>query len=189
MKSIAGALELPLQKSRITPLLQIVAASFFIGLCAQIKIPLYFTPVPLTGQTFAVLLIATLLNRHHALWATLLYLIEGAFGLPVWAGGASGLHHLFGPTGGYLLSYPLQVFLVSYLMKKQQSMHFLNTATALIFACCIQMGIGTLWLAAFVGAKQAPMMGFYPFLPGEIFKSLIVTSYFLKFKSRSNDVY
>ena len=103
MKASATTLELDaffptLQKTPILSFLQVLGASLFIGLCAQIKIPLYFTPVPLTGQTFAVILIASTLSRRKALLATVLYLMEGSLGLPVWAGGAFGVHRLFGPT-------------------------------------------------------------------------------------------
>lgn len=173
-----------LQKTHIWSLIQILCASLFIGLCAQIKIPLYFTPVPLTGQTFAVILIATTLSRRKAVFTTILYLMEGSLGLPVWAGGACGFHHIYGPTGGYLLSYPLQAFLISFFVEKQKTIHFLKTMAVIIASCCIQMSIGTLWLSHFVGSAHALTMGFYPFMPGEIFKGLIVTTYLKTRKKR-----
>ena len=166
-----------LKRAHILSLLQVLCASLFIGLCAQIKIPLYFTPVPLTGQTFAVILIASTLSRQKALLATVLYLMEGSLGLPVFAGGACGVHRLLGPTGGYLLAYPLQAYLISYCMEKQKAMHFFKTMAVLVSSCCIQLGIGTLWLSGFVGSNHALMMGFYPFVPGELLKSLIVATY------------
>ena len=185
MKSLSTALEFGyspfvVQRRNLFSLLQILGASLFIGLCAQIQVPLYFTPVPLTGQTFAVILIASTLSWQKAVLATLLYLIEGSVGVPVWAGGAFGVQCIFGPTGGYLLAYPLQAFLISYFMEKQKSMSFIKTITVLIASCCVQMGMSTLWLSGFVGSEHAMMMGFYPFVPGEILKSLIVTTYIKK---------
>lgn len=182
MKSTTAVLEFPSQKVRIAPLLQIVGASLFIGLCAQIKIPLYFTPVPLTGQTFAVLLIAAVLKPRQAVWATLLYLFEGLVGLPVYAGGRSGLAVFFGPTAGYLLAYPIQAFASSYLMEKLRSAPFMKIAFSLFLVCCLQLGLGTLALSSFVGAKHALSMGFYPFVLGEAFKSLLVATYVFKLK-------
>jgi len=185
MKSSTTILELDeffpaLQRTPILPLLQILCASLFIGLCAQIQIPLYFTPVPLTGQTFAVILIASTLGRRNAVLATMLYLMEGSLGLPVFAGGAFGVHRLFGPTGGYLIAYPLQAYFVSYFIEKQKVKSFFKTLVILSSSCCIQLGIGTLWLSNFVGSNHAFMMGFYPFTLGEILKSLIVATYVKK---------
>jgi biotin transport system substrate-specific component len=189
MKSSTTILELDefipaLQRTSILPLLQVLCASLFIGLCAQIQIPLYFTPVPLTGQTFAVILIASTLSRRKAVLATMLYLMEGSLGLPVFAGGACGVHRLFGPTGGYLISYPLQAYFVSYFIEKQKVKNFFKTMAVLVSSCALQLGIGTLWLSNFVGSNHAFMMGFYPFALGEILKSLIVATYVKKTQTR-----
>src|SRR3954447_5509375 len=85
----------------------VVAASFFVALCARVSVPLPFTPVPLTLQNFAVLLVGLVLGPVAGFSAMALYLAEGAAGLPVFnPHGAGGVLQLFGPTGGYLLSYP-----------------------------------------------------------------------------------
>lgn len=157
--------------------LRIFAASLFIGLCAQVKIPLPFTPVPLTGQTFAVLFIGCLLGRRQGAWATLLYLIEGCLGLPMWAGGASGFLHLMGPTGGYRIAYILQAYVAGRFVERQASFHFIKTACALMMTCWIQMGLGVMWLGCFVGWKSVLGLGFLPFIPGETLKALFVTLY------------
>src|SRR6202047_1265402 len=86
----------------------VVGASLFVALCARITIPLPFTPVPLTVQNFGVLLVGMLLGSKRGFAALLLYLAEGAIGLPVFNPiGPGGLARLMGATGGFLLAYPL----------------------------------------------------------------------------------
>src|SRR6266581_2130813 len=83
----------------------VVAASLFVALCARVTIPLPFTPVPLTLQNFGVLLVGLLLGSRRGFAALALYLLEGAFGLPVFSPAilGSGITHLVGPTGGFLM--------------------------------------------------------------------------------------
>src|SRR5213075_777514 len=86
----------------------VIGASLFVALCARVTLPLPFTPVPLTLQNFGVLMVALLLGPNRALAAMALYLAEGAAGLPVFnPAGPGGLSQLLGPTGGFLLAYPL----------------------------------------------------------------------------------
>src|SRR3712207_1750584 len=80
--------------------------------CAWFKVPLPFTPVPITLQTLAVLLSGAMLGAYYGALSMIIYLILGAIGLPVFAGGGSGFGSLLGPTGGYLLSYPIASFVV-----------------------------------------------------------------------------
>jgi len=157
--------------------LQVLCASLFIGLCAQIKIPLFFTPVPISGQTLATLLVGASLGSKRGALAALLYLAEGAIGLPVWAGGAFGALCLLGPTGGYLLSYPLQVYFVGKFVEKKEKPGFVITFGALFVLCSLQLGIGTAWLANFVPENRVLMLGFTPFIPGEMLKSLLVATW------------
>ncbi len=170
--------------TKFKPAVQIIFASLFLGICAQISIPLYFTPVPLTGQTFGILLVGSLLGSRKGALAALLYLIEGCLGMPVWASGAFGLHHFAGPTGGYLMAYPIQAFLAGWIVEKQQKFSTAKTAAALSFICLAQLGIGSLWLSLYVGIKNVLMMGFYPFIPGEIVKAFAVAAY-LKTRKKS----
>ncbi len=90
----------------------VLAGSLLVALSAQIQVVLPFTVVPITGQTFAVLLVGAALGSHRGALAMVVYLAEGAAGLPVFSGGACCLPWLLGPTGGYLLSYPLVAGLV-----------------------------------------------------------------------------
>src|SRR5208283_308394 len=88
----------------------VVSASLFVALCARITVPLPFTPVPLTLQNFGVLTVGLLLGSRRGAAALALYLLEGAIGLPVFSMGA-GIAYLLGPTGGFLIAYPLVAFI------------------------------------------------------------------------------
>src|SRR3979411_2614986 len=99
----------------------VVGASLFVALCAQITIPLPFTPVPLTVQNFGVLLVGMLLGSKRGFAALLLYLAEGAIGLPVFNPiGPGGLVRLMGATGGFLLAYPLVAGFTGFIMERGQ---------------------------------------------------------------------
>jgi len=96
----------------------VVGASLFVALCAHITIPLPFTPVPLTVQNFGVLLVGLLLGSRRGFAALALYLAEGAMGMPVFSPvGPGGIAHLLGPTGGFLLAYPLVAWLAGFIME------------------------------------------------------------------------
>lgn len=180
LKAFAQSLD-----QRTVTFLKVILASCFIGLCAQIKIPLYFTPVPLTTQTFAVMLVGALLGGRHAAMAILCYLMQGCLGLPVWAGGAAGFAHLMGPTGGYRIAYFLQAFIIGKWVERQQDLKLNKFLAVLAFSICVQMGIGSLWLAPFVGLNNCFMLGFYPFILGESAKALIVAGCVKTFRKKS----
>lgn len=153
--------------------LLVVASSLATALSAQIAVPLPFTPVPLTGQTFGVLLSGALLGPRLGALALLLYLAEGGLGLPFFAGGASGPARLFGPTGGYLLSYPLAAWLVGMLAVRGWDRRPGTTLAAMLLGSVIIFALGAAQLARFVGAHNAFWMGVLPFLPGDVLKALL----------------
>lgn len=162
---------------RAIMMMKILLASCFIGICAQIKIPLYFTPVPFTIQTSSVMLIGALLGSRQGAMAVLCYLIQGLVGLPVWAGGASGFAHFMGPTGGYLMAYIAQAYIVGKFFERQQALKLTHMIAMFLVSICLQMGIGSLWLAQFVGLDNCFMLGFYPFVLGEVAKVLFLSVY------------
>src|SRR6185503_21387923 len=101
----------------------VLAGSALVAVCSHISVPLWFTPVPLTLQPFAVLLLGLVLSPRLAAATLGAYLLEGAAGLPVFAPGlalGAGMAHLLGPTGGYLMSYPAAAALIAYLWKRSQ---------------------------------------------------------------------
>ncbi len=183
MKTVAAGqfsmrwVDLVRSKVNFFTLLQVICGSLFIGLCAQIKIPLPFTPVPLLGATFSTLLVGSLLGSRKGALAALLYVIEGSLGLPMWAGGAAGFLHLMGPTGGYRIAYILQAYLAGWFVERQSNIRFIRTSVALFLSCCLQMSVGALWLGYFVGLKNILIMGFLPFIPVEAVKTMLVAAY------------
>ncbi len=151
----------------------VLGGTILAALCAHVAIPLVFTPVPLTLQPFAVLLLGLLLTPQMAAITFITYLAEGAAGLPVFAPGAApaGLAHLLGPTGGYLLAYPLAAALISWLWRRTGR----SFKAALVSAAAGDLAIlacGALWLAAlpYFSARPAIAAGMLPFLPGDALK-------------------
>jgi biotin transport system substrate-specific component len=151
--------------------LLIALFSAVVAASAQIAIPLPFTPVPITGQTLGVLLTGVVLGHRRGALALALYLLEGCAGLPVFAGGATGAHHLFGPTGGYLISYPLAAGVVGFLAERGWDRKPLNTISAMAIGNLIIYALGVGWVAFFVhGLRMAVVQGMLPFLPGDAIK-------------------
>lgn len=158
--------------------LQIIGASLFIGICAQISIPLPFSPVPFSCQTLSVMIVGAALGRKKAVWSLLSYLAEGTLGLPVFAGGHWGVLSLIGPTGGYLLGFIAQAYLTGLLFEKYASLNTFKTILSLSLICLLQLSIGTLGLYFLFGNLiQAIGLGLLPFLGGEFLKVLLLTSY------------
>jgi biotin transport system substrate-specific component len=158
--------------SLATDWLWIGGLSLLTAVMAQIRIPLPYTPVPLTGQTFAVLLSGAVLGSRRGLASQALYLAAGVSGLPVFAGGSAGLAHLLGSTGGYLWSYPLAAGLVGLLVERGASRKAWNLLLALCLSDAFILVCGALWLHALYGIpyRQASLLGFHPFLIGDMLK-------------------
>ncbi len=156
--------------------LWIVFFSLFSGLLAQIEIRLPFTPVPLTGQTFAVLLSGAVLGCRRGLLSQAAYLAEGLAGLPVFAGGSAGVAALLGPTGGYLWSFPLAAALLGWLVECGAGRASWKLAGALVLADGLILLLGAFWLHGLFHFPypQALGLGFYPFLIGDIVKVVLV---------------
>jgi biotin transport system substrate-specific component len=151
----------------------VVAASAFVAVCAHISIPLVFTPVPLTMQNFAVLLLGLLMEPAPVFAALTLYLIEGASGLPVFTPhGPGGLLHLLGPSGGYLLSYPFVAAIVSVLARRIRPASFTTYAVSAAVASAFLYLCGTAWLTTITHLPLAATlkMTVLPFLPGDALK-------------------
>ena len=158
------------QKSRHVQIAQVVMGSLLVALAAQVTIPLPFSPVPITGQTFAVLLAAALLGGRGGAAALLLYLAEGAVGLPVFAGGLGGPAVLLGPTAGYLYGFVVAAFVVGRLCERGWDRRFRSAAAAMLLGNAIIYGFGLPWLATFVGVENVLTLGLLPFIPGDLFK-------------------
>lgn len=146
----------------------VVASTILVAASSWIAIPL--SPVPITLQSLAVAGIALALGRRLATAAMIAYLVEGACGLPVFAGGASGLHVLMGPTGGYLAGFVLTALMVGSAADRGWTQGIVGRACAMLAAHVVIFAMGGLWLAAFVGTESALRLGVAPFLMGTLVK-------------------
>lgn len=146
--------------------------SWLIALAAQVTIPLAGTPVPVTGQSFAVLLTGILLGRRWGALAVLLYLAQGGLGLPFFRGGAGGGSHLFmAATSGYLLSFPLAAGLTGWLAERGWDRNVMWAMAAMALGSLVILGCGWLWLSAASGSFTAAFQaGVAPFLVPDVIK-------------------
>ena len=157
----------------ILEIFKIVIGSLTIGLLAQLSIPVPFSPVPITGQTIGVVLIGRLLGSKKGALCILLYLMEGSLGLPVFANMSAGAHVLIGPTGGYLWGFIIGAIIMGYGREKNLISSFFNCFLACFVSTTTIILIGTFYLSFFVGdINKALMLGLYPFLVGDVVKSL-----------------
>jgi biotin transport system substrate-specific component len=140
-----------------------------VAIGAHLEIPL--RPVPITGQTFGVLLCGALLGWRRGGVAMVLYLAMGAIGVPVFApGGALGIARFLGPTAGYLVAFPIAAAATGALCERGWDRRVLTTAAAMGLGSLIILSLGTIWLSRFVGWSAAFAQGFLPFLVGDALK-------------------
>ena len=152
----------------------IVGATFFVAVCARIYLPIPGTPVPLTVQNLAVLIVGLALGSRRGFAALALYLVEGAAGLPVFSPtspvGPSGLAHLVGPTGGYLLAYPAVAALTGYIFE-QGKQTFTRAAISAAAGEILLFASGISWLYVLTHSLAlAVSFGLYWFVFAEIIK-------------------
>lgn len=168
-----------------TDIVRVIAANILLVLCSHIVLPLPFAPVPITGQTFGVLLVAVLLGSRRGMLTCVLYLLEGMAGLPVFQPlGMPGILRFAGPTAGYLVAYPAAAFVAGWLVEKIAANRFAQFATArltsaLLAGEAIIFAGGCAWLALGMklGWSNAIYAGALPFVPGELIKiSLILAA-------------
>jgi len=152
-------------------LLLILGASFLVALCAHISLPLPFTPVPLTMQNFAVLLVGLALGSRRGFAALVLYLAEGIMGMPVFSPtGPGGIAQLIGPTGGFLLAYPFVAALAGWVWENGKP-NFLRATVAGVFAEILLFTGGLSWLVVLTHSfAQAIRFGLYGFVFAEVIK-------------------
>jgi len=155
---------------------RVVVADLLMVACAQIALPLPWTPVPITGQTFGVMLAGVLLGSRRGAIVLGLYLLEGLAGLPVFQPfGLPGAARLVGPTAGYLLAYPPAAFLTGWLVegRARASLRLVGALLAGEFVTFVG-GCGWLAVGWGMGWSAALRAGAVPFLPGELLKMALV---------------
>lgn len=151
----------------------VAVGSLFIAACAQLAIPLPFTPVPITGQSFAVLLIGIFFGSRLGAATVLAYLAEGASGLPFFAEGTGGLAVFAGLTGGYLIGFVFASYCAGFLAEKKWDRKVWTAGLAMFLSSFVIFAFGVTWLSSFIGFSKAIEFGFFPFLPGDVFKTVV----------------
>src|SRR4051812_40376531 len=153
----------------------VTGASLFVALCAHITIPLMpLTPVPLTVQNFAVLLVGLLLGSRRGFAALALYLVEGAAGLPVFnTTGAGGISQLIGRTGGFLIAYPFVAYVAGYIFDRGEK-SFVRAAFAGLIAEVLLFAGGLSWIYVWTHSlAKAAYLGLYWFISAEVLKVML----------------
>jgi biotin transport system substrate-specific component len=151
----------------------ITISALFVAAFAQIRIPLPFTPVPLTGQTFAVLLVGAALGSKRGVVSLALYTLMGALGVPFFAGGASGLAYMSGPTLGYLIGFVAAVYLVGLLAERGWEQNVRTSFVPFLAGMLVIYIFGAGWLAVLYGVEQALALGVLPFFVGDAIKLVL----------------
>ena len=170
-----------LDRSRVRDTVAIVGFALLTALAAQISIPLGFTPVPLTGQTFAVLLAGGVLGSRRGGLSMLLYVALGAIGLPFYAEGTGGWTAATGATAGYLVGFIVAAIVVGLMAEYGQDRKLSTSIPAFLAGTMIIYTVGAGWLAhdlglplsAAAGEPNAISLGVAPFLVGDVFKALL----------------
>ncbi len=157
----------------VRDVLLILSFSALTALSAQIAF--YIGPVPITGQTFSVLLAGALLGSRRGALSQLTYLGVGAMGAPIFAGWHGGIGVLMGPTGGYLIGFVAAAFVVGFLAERGWDRRFWSMALAMLIGNIVIYAFGLPWLANFVPSGSVLAAGLYPFIPGDLTKLVLAT--------------
>ena len=155
----------------------VVGASAVIAVCARLVLPLPFTPVPLTLANFGVLLVGLSLGSKRGFAAAALYLGWGAMGMPVFSpSGAGGIAQMLGPTGGYLLAYPVVAFVAGWLSERGAA-SFARNLWAGVVAELVLFASGIAWLQLMTGSWQRALaFGLAPFISAEVMKVMVAAA-------------
>lgn len=172
--TLIGTALAPLDWTRSVSL--VFAFSLLTALAAQIVIPI--GPVPITAQTFAVLLTGALLGSRLGAMAMIVYLIEGASGLPFFYGGTSGIGHILGQTGGYLVAFPAAAFITGAFAEQGWDKRFVTAVGAMVIGSLIIVLAGWAWFSyvTHTALKTAFLVSVLPVIPGDIIKILLAAA-------------
>jgi biotin transport system substrate-specific component len=148
----------------------VVLGTALLALAARIEIPLPFSPVPVTGQTFGVFVLAAALGARLGAVTVTAYIVEGIVGLPVFAGGASGLARLTGATGGYLVGFVVAAMLIGWAAERGWTKRIPTTVAAMLIGAATIYAFGLAWLSRFPLPVSVLDAGLYPFIAGDVYK-------------------
>ncbi len=167
----------------------IVTFIILTSLGAFVRIPLPFTPVPITLQTFFVSLSGAALGGVFGALSQMGYVLLGVSGLPIFSKGGSGLSYIFGPTGGYLLGFILaSLFIAQYI---KYSRNFFTTLLIFCLGDFILLSCGVIWLKVILGysLSKVLLIGFLPFIPGDLAKASAAAVVYLRVKNRLKEIF
>ncbi len=169
-----------LPRSRVRTVALVVGFALLTAVAAQLTIPLPWTPVPVTGQTFAVLLAGATLGWRAGGASQLLYVVLGAVGLPFYADGDSGWQVATGATGGYLVGFVVAAALVGLLAERHQDRNVITAVPAMLAGTAIIYVFGVTWLAHVLGADATTALekGLLPFVIGDAVKLVVAGALF-----------
>ena len=170
----------------------VITASHSVALCARVTVPLPFTPVPLTLQNFGVLVVGLLLGSRRGFAALSLYLVEGAFGMPVFSPSilGGGIAQILGPTGGFLMVYPLVAFVAGWIYERRlgpSSRRFAWATLSSVAAELVLFAGGLSWLAVLThSVSLAIRYGLYWFVFAEVIKVLMAAAVAARWRQQSS---
>ncbi len=153
----------------------VVGFALLTAATAQIAIPLPFTPVPLSGQTFGVILAGAALGSAAGASSQLVYILMAGLGLPFWAGGDSGWQVMSGPTAGYIVGFVVAAFIIGKLAEHTGDRNVGTAVPGILLGSMVILGLGTLWLSRVLGTGlwEAAELGLFPFIAGDTFKAVL----------------
>ncbi|HZI27972.1 MAG TPA: biotin transporter BioY [Gemmatimonadaceae bacterium] len=154
----------------------VLGGSLFIAAAAQLRIALPFTPVPLTGQTFAVLLLGALYGAKRGAATAMSYLMLGIMGLPVFSAAPPGPAALVSPTAGYLAGFVAAAWVTGSLSERGWDRKPITAALAMLIGSAVLFACGLLWLGRFTGWDLVIQTGLLPFIPGDLVKIALATA-------------
>ncbi len=155
--------------------MMVLSGSLILALASKISVMLPISPVPITFQTLAVLLIGATMGSKRGTLVILTYLAEGAAGLPVFAGGLSGVACMLGPTGGYLLGFIAAAYFVGACAERGYDRNLIATFAFLTAGNVIIYLFGLLWLSIYVESSMVLNLGLYPFIAGDMLKIVMAS--------------
>jgi biotin transport system substrate-specific component len=186
MKSAFNIFSFPLKNEKAKDLTFAFFASIILALFAPLTFLLPFTPVPVTFQVQAALLLSLILGARRASLMMLFFLGEGILGLPVFAGGAATIFNLMGPRGGYLFGYLVVACVISRIYSAFPKKHFGVSFITLLIGNLIVYAFGFTWMSQFFGFRKAFALGVTPFILVDLFKLTIAATMYELFRKCIN---
>jgi biotin transport system substrate-specific component len=164
--------EAVLPHTLLTSAVLLVAGVAFVAVCAQISIPLSFTPVPITGTTFAVAIVGTTYGANLGGLTLLAYYVAGMAGAPIYGESDSGWDAATGPTAGYLVGFILAAYLLGFLAQRRWDRRLASSISLMLCGSVVIYALGLSWLAydLSLGLDGTLEAGLYPFIVGDVIK-------------------